>query len=515
MQEYLLVEYKNPETFMNTMLTWLGKADIENMENGEPAALANIALQHNPPFDNIIILANSWKDKTADFQAGLSSMLAQNNRHDQSIQVKNVELVSPIDYESIHLVTKEWITSLSERSDNLCINITSGTPAMAVVSVLLGKGKDNTTFYQSTPANEVFEANIPLDFRKEYARSAAKNLATKSTKVPDSAEAFLGITANSSLMKKTVKSAKKLSKTDVPILVLGETGTGKESMAKAIHAASLRADKPLRTINCGAIPSTLIDSILFGHKKGSFTGAVLDKEGIFEQADGGTLFLDEVGELSQDAQVKLLRVLQEGEVTRVGDDKVKNVDVRIIGATHRDLTNMMVSGEFREDLFYRLAVGIINIPSLRERTEDIAQLVEEFTNVINKVGEKQLEYKSKIISDSAIKFIQNQAWPGNIRELWNTLNRLFITSDKTVLEIADIQEATISREFNNNEKHVSMSYGQQVNIEQVIENTKKSYVEAALKATGNNYTQAAKMLNLNNRQTLKNWMENLGVTPMV
>lgn len=165
-------------------------------------------------------------------------------------------------------------------------------------------------------------------------------------------------------MKNVVDKAKQIARSEVPALILGDTGTGKELMANAIHQVSLRTNKPIKTINCGALSETLVDSTLFGHKKGAFTGAEKDHPGLFEQADGGTFFQDEVGELSLSVQVKLLRALQQGEVIRLGDTKTINVGIRIIAATHQDLSKLVNEGKFREDLFYRLAVGIIQMPSL-------------------------------------------------------------------------------------------------------------------------------------------------------
>ena len=497
---------------VNTLFSWLGKADLDNMERGELAALASIALKHEPAFNNIIILANSWGDKALAYQAWLSNFLTRNGRPCECLQVKNVQLDSPIDYESIFKVSEEWINPLAEKSDLLCINISSGTPAMTVVSVLLGKGKENTHFYQSSPDNTIVEASIPLDFAHEYVKSAAKNVAAKASRTPSTGAAFAYITANSEVMKNTVAVAKKLASSDVPILILGETGTGKENMAKAIHAASLRANKPLRVINCGAIPENLVDSVLFGHVRGAFTGAISNRSGIFEQANGGTLFLDEIGELSADIQVKLLRALQEGEITRVGDDKVIKVDVRIIGATHRDLIKMMVTGNFREDLFYRLAVGIVRVPALRERIDDIKPLVDEFQKAINTSASRMPGYQSKQMSPDALNYIELQPWLGNIRELWNTLNRVFIISEKSVLNEEDIKDALINRHSEDAESVVSLAFGQKVDLERVLEGIRKKYIEAALKATGNHYTKAAEMLGLNNRQTLKNWMGKLGIT---
>jgi transcriptional regulator with PAS, ATPase and Fis domain len=282
-------------------------------------------------------------------------------------------------------------------------------------------------------------------------------------------------------------------------------------LANAIHAASLRSEKLLQIVNCGALPETLVDSILFGHVKGAFTGAEKDHKGLFEQAEGGTLFLDEVGELTPETQVKLLRALQQGEITKVGSDQTINVDVRIIAATHRDLMQLVEVNKFREDLFYRLAVGIIEIPALRDRTEDIADLVHELTDEIKLAASKHPDYKSKKTSENAIKFISAQAWPGNIRELWNTLNRAFLWSDKEIITEKDIQGALVSRTNKQEIPDINLTLGQQVNISDILDIHKKKYIEAALKATGNNKTKAAEMLSLNSHQVLTKWIKDLAI----
>lgn len=496
---------------MNTLLTWLGTTDLENMEEGKPAAIATMALDHPQAFNNIVVLANSWYDKLLPFHNWLSRWLADNGRPCESIQVKTIKLTSPVHYPDIFAVTEQWVTQLAEKSDTLTINITSGTPAMSVASVLIGKAKDNVFFYQSSKDKGISEAVIPVDFGQQYSKSAAKTVADKAVSTSYNTITFSSIIAESPAMKETLQQAKKLATSEVPLLILGETGSGKESMARAIHSGSFRANQSLRIVNCGALPESLVDSILFGHVKGAFTGALSDKKGLFEQANGGTLFLDEVGELKPDTQVKLLRALQDGEINRVGDDKLINVDVRVVAATHRDLVRMMLDGEFREDLFYRLAVGIIKIPSLRERIADIRPLVSEFSAKINTTSQKQPGYKSKNASEKAINFIEKQPWPGNIRELWNTLNRVFITSENKDIDVDDIQNAIIKRETKANSHPISLVAGQQVNVEQAIDEIKKSYVEAALSSTANHYTNAAKMLGLKNRQTLMNWMKSLGI----
>lgn len=225
------------------------------------------------------------------------------------------------------------------------------------------------------------------------------------------------------------------------VLIVGESGSGKELVARAIHMASERADKPLIKVNCAAIPATLIESELFGHEKGAFTGAVKARRGLFEQADGGTLFLDEIGELSGDVQAKLLRVLQSGELIRLGSEETVHVDVRLLTATHRDLTEMVHGGEFREDLFYRLNVVTIQVPALRERVSDIPGLAHSFLEQAceeNSIG-------GRTLGSRAIEQLKAYSWPGNVRELRNLMERIAILSEEETIdwieELAEKHEA--------------------------------------------------------------------------
>lgn len=220
----------------------------------------------------------------------------------------------------------------------------------------------------------------------------------------------------------------KVAPTDARVLITGENGTGKEVVARLIHAESQRATQPLIEVNCAAIPSELIESELFGHVKGSFTGAIKDKAGKFEQADGGTLFLDEIGDMSLAAQAKVLRALQENEITRVGGEKAIRVNVRILAATNKNLQNEIAEGRFREDLFHRLSVIPIHIPSLDERKEDIPLLINHFCELIC----SEQGSKTKTFSAEAINALQERNWTGNIRELRNVVERLIILSSDTI-----------------------------------------------------------------------------------
>ncbi|WP_027855363.1 sigma-54-dependent transcriptional regulator [Marinobacterium litorale] len=226
-------------------------------------------------------------------------------------------------------------------------------------------------------------------------------------------------------MQELFRRISKVAKTDATVLILGESGTGKELAARSIHEQSDRAGRPMICVNCAAIPDTLIESELFGHEKGAFTGANASRSGLIESADGGTLFLDEIGELPLEAQARLLRFLQEGEIRRVGAVQPRRVDVRLIAATHRDLKNLAKQGEFREDLYYRLYVMELRMPPLRERDEDIVELAQRFLDSrCRKLGTGPLQFNA-----DAQRVMLRYSWPGNVRELENAIERAVILAD--------------------------------------------------------------------------------------
>lgn len=253
-------------------------------------------------------------------------------------------------------------------------------------------------------------------------------------------EGFKHLSSRNPIMARAIRLGQKAASSDIPVVLEGETGVGKEVFAKAIQAASQRYQKPFVTVNCGAIPENLVESTLFGHEKGSFTGATDRKIGKFVEADAGTLFLDEIGDLPLDAQVKLLRALQEGEVDPIGGKKAVPVDIRIIAATHRDLLSEAREGTFREDLYFRLNVFPIRIPALRERREDIADLVHLFLHNYT-VSENKPALKG--IAPDALAMLARYDWPGNIRELQNTIFRAVVLCDGHALTIDDFPQIAV------------------------------------------------------------------------
>ena len=244
---------------------------------------------------------------------------------------------------------------------------------------------------------------------------AALQVAKRDRMAPADAGDAPGVVVKNAAMKQVMATVKRLAQSTIGVLIHGETGTGKEVIARAIHEGGPRKKQPLRCINCAAIPGTLIESVLFGHEQGAFTGADKSARGIFEQADGGTVLLDEIGELAASAQAALLRVLETKKVTRVGGDKEIDVDVRVIAATHRDLEAMVEAGRFRQDLLYRLNTMTLRIPPLRERVDEIRPLAERFL----KEARRQAGTDVRAIDPQALAALERYPWPGNVRELRN------------------------------------------------------------------------------------------------
>lgn len=305
-------------------------------------------------------------------------------------------------------------------------------------------------------------------------------------------DSFCGIIGNSPKMREIFDLIQKVAPSSSSVMILGESGTGKELVAKAIHDNSPRRLKPFVAVNCGAIPESLIESELFGHKKGSFTGAVADRAGLFEQGEGGTLFLDEISELPLLMQTKLLRVLQEREFRRVGGTQVQKTDVRILTASNRDLLGHVKAGAFREDLFYRINVVQINLPALRERIEDIPILVDHFFRKYS-----SSEPHGDEITSGALKALMNYSFPGNIRELENLVERSLILDSSMITEnnlpaqVRSLYNPSFSTEVNIPDEGME--------LEPLLENLEKQYLLKALEKTGGAKKKAGELLGMSFR----------------
>ena len=305
---------------------------------------------------------------------------------------------------------------------------------------------------------------------------------------------FANIVFVSDKMRDVLDSAWRVSQSKANVLLRGESGTGKELIARTIHYHSKRCDKAFISVNCAAIPDTLIESDLFGHVKGAFTGAVTEKKGRFEMADGGTLFLDEIGDIPPPMQVKLLRVLQERRFERVGSSKSITVDVRIIAATNRNLEEAVKEGKFREDLYYRLNVVPLRIPSLRERKEDIPPLVGHFLQLYNEENGREVK-----ISNEALDTLLIHDWPGNVRELENCIERMIVMAKNELIMTEDVP-ITIDTNISDNRSDESDLYGQAKTLDHTIEDMEKERITEALKRAGYVQAKAARQLGITSRQ---------------
>lgn len=309
-----------------------------------------------------------------------------------------------------------------------------------------------------------------------------------------SSSIFQDMLGTSRQMQEVFNSIRKVATTEAPVLILGESGTGKERAAQAIHNLSARKDGPFVAINCGAIPESLLESELFGHEKGAFTGAHALRVGKFETAQGGTLFLDEVGELPQPLQVKMLRFLQERVIQRIGGRKDIPIDCRVITATNVDLKKAMLDGRFREDLFYRIAVVILRLPPLRERTGDAALLAQAFLKRFSTEASKERVR----FSSHALRAIQNYNWPGNVRELENRVRRAIIMAEKPIITESDLEITPLLTPLAS------------TSLKEAREALEKEMVQNALNRHKGNLTQAAADLGIS-RPTLYEMLERYGM----
>lgn len=375
------------------------------------------------------------------------------------------------------------------------IIITSYADVRSAVKAL----KKGASDYITKPINhEELLSAIEDVLNKEKTESANTN---SSQKTPE----FIKGASQSAIQ--VDKHISLIAPTDMSVLILGETGTGKEYVAKSIHHKSKRSKKPFIAIDCGALPENLAASELFGHKKGAFTGALENKKGCFEMANGGTLFLDEIGNLSYDNQVKLLRVLQEKKVRRIGTTRSIKVDVRVIAATNDNLEETIDSGEFREDIYYRLNEFKIELAPLRKRKEDIPIFIDHFMNQSN----QRLNKAVRGIAPKAMTHLKNHSWEGNLRELKNVIKRAVLFSKDQIIDEEDLPIDLQPKPNSEGKVDVIFPAGIPATLKEVTFQAEKAAIIEALRLTGNNKSKAAERLGID-RKTLYNKISQLGIT---
>ena len=490
------------------LFAWVGRTDLRAPSESESVGVGPIAQAVDArEFDEVCLLSDYDRDEVEPYLAWLRE------RTKAKIEVVYEPLSGPTDFGEIYEAAVRGVQQyIAKRSGNvrLAFHLSPGTPAMAAVWILLGKTRFPADLLESSREHGLRTAAVPFDISADFIpdllREQDERLRQRSAAESPQAPEFADIIHRSRVMSRLVQRARRVAVRNVPVLVEGESGTGKEMLARAIHRASPRRERPFVPVNCGAIPDHLVESELFGHEKGAFTGANQARKGYFEAADGGTLFLDELGELPGPAQVKLLRVLQEGEVVRLGSTKAAKVDIRIIAATNRTLSEEIAEGRFREDLFYRLAVAVLKIPPLRDRAGDVGMLVDRLLEQVNKEAAEEPGFQDKKLSAGARNLLLAHPWPGNVRELLNTLRRAAIWSEGSTITVEDGREALLPASSSMKVEVLGRPLGGGFNLPDLLKEVAQSYLSRALEEAQGNKTKAADLVGLPSYQTFTNWL---------
>lgn len=485
---------------MNILTCWIGNTDLTCAVQNDPDNLGPIgqALREGD-FAQAVLLDNYQDERVQVFSGWLQNLTGIKP------EIHPISLTSPTSHKEIYEAARNLVRELQQRSPqaNLTFHISPGTPAMALVWFLLAPSC-GARVIESSRAKGVQPVQFPFEISAYFLPD--KDLARLTEDTSPTHPAFVDILGNSKAIREVVAQAQHVAPRNVTVLIEGESGTGKELFARAIHGSSMRSKEPFVAVNCGAIPAELLESHLFGYKKGSFSGAVADAKGFFQEANKGTLFLDELGELPSAAQVKLLRAIQEQAITPVGGTKPQPVDVRIVAATNRNLMQEVAEGRFRSDLFYRLAVAILRLPPLRSREGDVELLLEAALQRANaELGEHgQVEHKK--FSESAKKIMLRHSWPGNVRELHNTVMRAVLWSRGDVIDEEGARQALLPVSTGSC-SILDRPIGNGFSLQKLVGEVAAHYIARAEEESGGVMKRSSDLLGFNNYQTFANWRD--------
>ena len=497
------------------ILAWIGQTDLDCAAGRRPGLGPVAGVVAARRFDALVLLSNYPAVRNRAFVSWLEDGGAP------AVHLRSEPLDDPTDYRAIHgAVVRAMDFARDEFGPDadLTVHVSPGTPAMQAVWVLLAKTRFPAELIQSHEETGIRPVSIPFDIAAEYVpallRDADEKLARLTAGLPPKAPEFDDIIGRSPPMRMAVARARRVAPHDVTVLIEGESGTGKELLARAIHAESRRRHGPFEEVNCGALPEGLVESLLFGHTRGAFSGAVRAHAGHFGAAGGGTLFLDEIGELRLDAQVKILRALQEKTVRRLGSDQAIRVDVRVVAATNRDLRAEVAAGRFREDLYYRLATGVLRLPPLRDREGDLTPLVDHFLAAANRKFADQPGVEQKVLSPTARNLLLRHPWPGNVRELQATMDRLVLWAPGPRVTADDVRQELLQPASDGPGDLLGRPLGDELELPQLVAELSRHYLERALVEANGNKTRAAELVGLPSYQTLTNWMKRYDVSTL-
>ena len=491
----------------SVLVSWIGHADLRAVDESANVGIGPVAQALGTGRFEAAFLLIDHEDESVAYLQWLKG-----HSNGAEIYLLPEQLTGPTEFGEIYTAAIracEQAIAVAN-GDAITFHLSPGTPAMAAVWIILAKTRFPAAMIESSLKHGVKTVSVPFDisadFLPDLLRQPDRELERLSAGLPPRAPEFDAIIHRSPAMRRVILRARRVAPRSVPVLLEGETGTGKELVARAIHQASPRRDRSFIAVNCGALPSELVESELFGHEKGAFTGADRTRAGYFKAADGGTLFLDEIGELPVPTQVKLLRVLQEGAVVRVGDTTPRMVDVRVIAATNRALTEEVAEGRFREDLFYRLAVAVLRLPPLRERAGDVGLLADRLMEQINAESATEPGYRHKELSASARNIMLGHSWPGNVRELANTLRRAAIWSGGSVITSDELRDALLPPARGHDSDMLGRTLGTGFSLPDLMAEVARHYLARAMEEASNNKTRAAELVGLASYQTFTNWL---------